>query len=60
MGASLQHYAGFGPAQAAAVTKALGVPAEWSCTAMMPFGVPAGETYPKTFAPIEDRVKVIA
>jgi predicted oxidoreductase (fatty acid repression mutant protein) len=65
LGASLQHYGGFGPVQAAAITKFLGTPESWKCSAIMPFGVPADadapglKEFPKTFQPIEERVKFI-
>lgn len=54
-GASVQHY---NPLIDEAVAKAFDIPSSWKLRAQMPFGTPAGEPGEKTFAPIEDRVKV--
>ncbi|RSH80539.1 uncharacterized protein EHS24_009120 [Apiotrichum porosum] len=62
MGATLQHYGQFGPANAEALAKFLDIPASWKSTGLMPFGVAAeGATLPeKAFQPIAERVKVVA
>jgi uncharacterized protein len=61
MGASLQHYGAYSE-DSANVLKEFNQPSTWKSTAMMPFGVPTGEpgtaSRPKTFNPIEERVKV--
>lgn len=56
LGVSLQHYTELIEAE---VRKEFNIPNNWKMIAQMPFGnilAPAGE---KTFAPIEDRVKVL-
>lgn len=62
MGASLQHLGGVVPGVQEKISAQLGVPASWKSNAIMPFGVPAGPPgrpdSPKTFEPIENRVKV--
>ncbi|KAL7418873.1 hypothetical protein Q5752_006557 [Cryptotrichosporon argae] len=59
LGANLQHYTQYNPETQAEITKALGVSPQWTGTAMLPFGKPVGDggLRPKTFLPIEDRVK---
>lgn len=63
MGASLQHYGSYTPQNHETLNSFLGVPKEWIPTAQMPFGVPVGEpgnpARPKTFLPLEDRVKIV-
>lgn len=56
IGASLQHY---NPLIDEAVHHAFQIPAHWKLIAQMPFGVKGGEPGPKTFVPIEERVKVL-
>jgi len=62
LGASLQHYGAYSDEISQNVLKEFNLPSTWKSTAMMPFGVPTGEPgtpgRPKTFQPIEDRVKV--
>jgi len=62
IGASLQHYGAYSEEVSANVLKEFNLPLTWKSTAMMPFGVPTGEpgtaSRPKTFNPIEERVKV--
>jgi len=62
MGASLQHYGAYSEEISANVLKEFDLPSTWKSTAMMPFGVPTGvpgnPSRPKTFNPIEERVKV--
>ncbi|KAL1404988.1 putative nitroreductase [Vanrija albida] len=64
IGANLQHYGQNVPPVQAAIQKFLGVPESWTLVAELPFGVAQGEPgypgVPKAFAPIEDRVKVVA
>lgn len=57
LGASLQHY---NPLIDAAVAEIFEVPASWKLVAQMPFGKPTAQPEPKTFLPIEDRVKIFA
>lgn len=61
-GASLQHYGAYSEEIAKDVLGEFNLPATWKSTAMMPFGVPSGAagvaSRPKTFLPIEERVKV--
>ena len=55
MGANLQHY---NPVIDEAVARTWNIPASWQLRAQLVFGgiaAPAGE---KTFAPVEDRLKV--
>lgn len=63
MGANLQHYGQYTPQNHETINDFLGVPKAWIPTAQMPFGVPSGEpgnpARPKTFLPLEDRVKVV-
>lgn len=62
LGASLQHYAAYSPDIASGILGAFDLPKTWKCTAMMPFGVPTGSpgvaTRPKTFLPIDEKVRV--
>jgi predicted oxidoreductase (fatty acid repression mutant protein) len=62
MGASLQHYGAYSEEISANVLKEFNLPSTWKGTAMMPFGVstrePGNSGHPKTFKPIEERVKV--
>lgn len=64
LGANLQHFGQFGPANAEAINKFLAVPSGWKVPlALMPFGVPSGgpgnPAHPKTFQPlIGERVLV--
>jgi Predicted oxidoreductase related to nitroreductase len=55
-GVSLQHY---NPLIDEEVRKAWGVPESWKLLGEMPFGKPTGEPDPKTFLPIEDRVRIV-
>ncbi len=57
LGASLQQY---NPLIDAAVAETFNVPASWKLVAQMPFGKPTAQPEPKTFLPIEDRVKIFA
>jgi hypothetical protein len=63
MGASLQHFGAYSEEIPANVLKEFNLPSTWKSTAMMPFGVATGEPghpgRPKTFIPVEERVKVI-
>lgn len=57
MGANLQHYGQYGPANAEAINKFLGVPSGWKIPlALMPFGVasgaPGNPAHPKEFKPL--------
>lgn len=56
LGASLQHY---NPLIDEAVKREFGLPASWKLIAQMPFGQPTQAPLPKTFSPIEERVKVL-
>ncbi|PWN88269.1 Nitroreductase [Acaromyces ingoldii] len=60
LGASLQHHVSTYPAVGRALTEHLALPSSWQCTAMMPFGTPAGPPgrpgKEKPFKPIRDRV----
>jgi len=58
IGASLQHYGAYATEVVDGVRKEWKLPSSWKSTAMMPFGVPGKEPGPKTFVPIEERVKV--
>jgi hypothetical protein len=62
LGASLQHYGAYSDEITQNVLKEFNLPSTWKSTAMMPFGVSIGGPgiagRPKTFEPIEDRVKV--
>jgi len=62
LGASLQHHAAYSDEIATGILKEFDLPATWKCTAIMPFGVPTGApgtpARPKTFEPVENRVKV--
>lgn len=55
IGASLQHY---NPIIDAEVKKAFNLPQEWQLVAQMPFGSICSLPDPKTYLPLEDRVKV--
>jgi predicted oxidoreductase (fatty acid repression mutant protein) len=59
MGATIQHYGGMSKDVEAGIIKAFDLPTHWRSTGLMPFGVPAGPPKERTYAPIEDRVKVI-
>ncbi|KAL5598991.1 hypothetical protein BROUX41_003690 [Berkeleyomyces rouxiae] len=54
LGANLQHYNPLIDAKVAAEWK---IPESWSLDAQLVFGGIAAETYPKEFAPIDERVK---
>ncbi|NDV77458.1 nitroreductase family protein [Dysgonomonas sp. 511] len=54
-GASLQHY---NPIIDEEVAKAFAIEPKWKLIAQMPFGVPTGETGPKEYQPLENRVIV--
>jgi uncharacterized protein len=56
-GATLQHY---NEVIAQRVQSDFNVPVTWRLLAQMPFGKPTGAPAPKTFNPLEDRVKVFA
>jgi len=62
MGASLQHFGAYSEEIQANVLKEFNLPSTWKSTAMMPFGIATGEpgvaSRPKTFVPVEERVKV--
>ncbi|KAK1926224.1 Nitroreductase-like protein [Papiliotrema laurentii] len=64
LGVSLQHYAAYSAETSAEIAKLLDVPQSWQNTGIMPFGVPTGApgnpARPKTFQPVEDRVKIIS
>ncbi|MDR2040989.1 MAG: nitroreductase family protein [Tannerella sp.] len=55
LGASLQHY---NPLIDREVSRIWALPAAWRLIAQMPFGAPAGAAAPKTFLPVEDRIRV--
>jgi predicted oxidoreductase (fatty acid repression mutant protein) len=57
-GANLQHVAEGAPAIQEGIKKLLGLPETWHNTALLTFGVPGADPQEKTFAPIEERVKV--
>jgi uncharacterized protein len=63
IGASLQHYGAYSEEISANVLKEFNLPSTWKSTAMMPFGVATGAPghagRPKTFNPIEERMKLI-
>ncbi|KAJ5782857.1 hypothetical protein N7457_004631 [Penicillium paradoxum] len=54
-GANLQHYS---PLIDEEVAKTWNLPASWKLDAQLVFGVPTSEPKEKTFAPLEDRLKV--
>ena len=54
-GASLQHY---NPLIDEQVRKTWGVPENWKLLGQMPFGKPTAGPDPKTFIPLEERVKI--
>ncbi|KAL7009573.1 putative nitroreductase [Cystobasidiomycetes sp. EMM_F5] len=62
-GASLQHHFSYSQAIPPAVSKAFSnIPESWKCTALMPFGLPAGPAgtgHPKTFDKLDERVLVL-
>ncbi|KAJ7670763.1 nitroreductase [Mycena polygramma] len=58
LGASLQHNGAYSDELVAEIQKTWGLPATWTSTAIMPFGVPAAASAEKQFGPIEPRVKV--
>ena len=55
----LKHHGAYTPALQNRFFEEFQIPTSWRSTAIMPFGVAAGEANPKTFAPVEERVKVI-
>jgi predicted oxidoreductase (fatty acid repression mutant protein) len=55
LGASLQHY---NPVIDEEVAKAFKINPKWKLIAQMPFGTPTGESAPKEFEPMENRVIV--
>ncbi|GAD96346.1 conserved hypothetical protein [Paecilomyces variotii No. 5] len=54
-GANLQHYS---PLIDSKVQEQWGIPASWKLDAQLVFGTPVGSPAEKTFAPLEDRLKV--
>ena len=54
-GANLQHY---NPLIDAKVASTWGVDESWELASTLVFGTPVGEAGPKTFVPLEERVKV--
>jgi predicted oxidoreductase (fatty acid repression mutant protein) len=54
-GASLQHY---NPLIDEKVKSAWNIPDSWKLLSQMPFGKPLMQADPKTFLPLEDRIKV--
>jgi len=62
LGASLQHYGEYSAETRSEIAKFFDIPQTWRSTAIMPFGLPAAgpgnPAHPKTFEPLEDRVKV--
>ena len=57
IGASLQHY---NPLIDAKVNRLFHLPSNWRLSAQMPFGKIAAPAEPKTFLPIENRLKIFA
>jgi predicted oxidoreductase (fatty acid repression mutant protein) len=55
LGASLQHY---NPLIDEEVRATWNLPATWKLIAQMPFGAPVQEPAPKTFQPVDERVRV--
>lgn len=55
LGASLQHY---NPLIDEKVKTTWNIPEQWKLIAEMPFGGPTAEPSPKTFLPLEDRIKI--
>ena len=56
-GANLQHYQ---PPITPKLAEMFDVPKDWSLKAQLVFGKPlAGRAYPKTFEPVESRVKFV-
>ncbi|WP_424244544.1 hypothetical protein Dip510_001797 [Elusimicrobium posterum] len=55
LGASLQHY---NPIIDEEVKKTWNIDSKWKLRAQMPFGTPEGDPGPKTFEPVEARLKV--
>ncbi|MDR3194687.1 MAG: nitroreductase family protein [Tannerella sp.] len=55
LGVSLQHY---NPLIDDEVRRTWDLPADWKLIAQMPFGAPVQEPDPKTFLPLEERVRV--
>ncbi len=55
LGASLQHY---NPLIDEKVKSTWNIPEAWKLIAEMPFGGPTAEPGPKTFLPLDDRIKV--
>lgn len=56
LGASLQHY---NPLVDEKVREVFGVPSSWKLLAQMPFGEAYAPAEPKTFLPVDERVKVL-
>lgn len=54
-GANLQHY---NPLIDQQVSSTWGTPVKWSMKAQLVFGTPAGDTYEKSFKPVEERLFV--
>ena len=54
-GVSLQHY---NPLIDAEVRDAWGIPEKWKLLGQMPFGKPLAEPEPKSFLPVDERIKV--
>ena len=54
-GANLQHY---NPLIDEKIAATWNVPQNWSLKSQLVFGKPAGQPYPKTFKPLEERVFV--
>jgi uncharacterized protein len=55
LGANLQHY---NPLIDEKVANTWGIPVKWSLKAQLVFGTPAGDTYEKSFKPVEERLFV--
>ncbi|MDR3250509.1 MAG: nitroreductase family protein [Tannerella sp.] len=55
LGVSLQHY---NPLIDEDVRRTWNLPANWKLIAQMPFGAPTKEPAPKTFQPLDERIKV--
>ncbi|KAJ7626868.1 nitroreductase, partial [Roridomyces roridus] len=58
LGASLQHNGAYSEELVQEILQAFNLPSTWTSTAIIPFGVPAGQPSEKKFLPIEDRVKI--
>jgi len=55
LGASLQHY---NPLIDKSVKSKWDIPEQWKLIAEMPFGAPTAEPEPKSFLPLEDRIRI--